>query len=353
MSDQYLWDRTGDPDPEVEQLERLLSPLRHQGRALDLDAVEAGESPAPRRGWRRALATAALILLGLGSWLATRRETPRDAGRAPEEGGWDVARLEGTPRLGAREVAGRGRWAVGQWLETDGASRARVRVGAIGTVDVAPNTRLRLVGTGPREHRLALARGRIGADVLAPPRLFLVETPGALAVDLGCTYNLEVDAAGEGLLRVTRGFVSLEEGARRSYVPAGAVCRMRPGRGPGTPRFADASGPFQAALDAFDLDGRARQSLAMLLGAARPADGLTLWHLLARVDLPDRGVVYAQLARLVPPPGGVTREGVLRLDPAELEAWKSALEPAWPLAARKAKLLKKTGGEAWPPGAHR
>ncbi len=241
---------------------------------------------------------------------------------------------------------------MGQWLETDGGSRARVRVGAIGTVDVAPNTRLRLVGTGPREHRLALARGRIGADVLAPPRLFLVETPAALAVDLGCTYTLEVDAAGEGLLRVTRGFVSLEEGARRSYVPAGAVCRMRPGRGPGTPCFADAPEAFRAALDAFDFEGSPGHSLAILLGVARPADGLTLWHLLARVRVPDRGMVYDRLARLVPPPAGVTRGGVMRLDPGELEAWKSALAATWPLAARKGKLLKKSGGESWSPGAH-
>ena len=28
MSDDYLWDRSGKPDPEVKQLEDLLSPLR-------------------------------------------------------------------------------------------------------------------------------------------------------------------------------------------------------------------------------------------------------------------------------------------------------------------------------------
>ena len=283
-----------------------------------------------------------ILLVSGGVWLAKRGWPFAGASRRPEAG-WDVARLEGSPRLGPREVAEGGRWAVGEWLETDGTSRARVRIGAIGTLFVEPNTRLRLVGTGPDEHRLALARGTIAADVTAPPRLFLVETPAALAVDLGCTYTLEVDAAGAGILRVTRGFVSLEQGGRQSYVPAGAICRMRPGHGPGTPRFADAPATLQAALDAFDFEGPAAESLAIVLGAARPMDGLTLWHLLPRVDLSERGVVYDRLAALVPPPDAVTREGVLRLDAAHLEAWKTTLERSWPVTT-KMKVMKKTRG---------
>lgn len=342
MSDQYLWDLSGDPDPEVQELERLLSPLRHQARPLDFDAVPVEPLPSLHRRWQLSLAaTLILVVLG-GGWLALRRPPFRGTA-APAEAGWDVARLAGSPRLGPREVAEGGRWAVGEWLETDATSRARVRIGAIGTMDVEPNSRLRLVGTGPHEHRLALSRGKIGADVTAPPRLFLVETPAALAVDLGCTYTLEVDAAGGGLLRVTRGFVSLEQGGRQSYVPAGALCRMRPGHGPGTPRFADAPAPLQAALDAFDFDGATAESLAIVLGAARPMDGLTLWHLLPRVDLRERGGVYDRLATLVPPPGTVTREGVLRLDAAELEAWKAVLERSWPVST-KMKMMKKGRG---------
>lgn len=343
MSDDYLWDRSGPPDPEVARLERLLSPLRHQGGTLDVGATVATRPRALARALRPSLAAAAVVLLGTAAWLATRRErAPVEPSRA--EDGWEVARLEGAPRVGAREVPGTGRWSVGQWIETDGASRARVRVGGIGHVDVAPNTRLRLVEAGPGEHRLALARGAIGADVSAPPRLFLVETPAALAVDLGCTYTLEVDASGAGLLRVTRGFVSLEEGARRSYVPAGAVCRMRPGRGPGTPRFADAPEALEAALEAFDFEGQSSESLGLVLQTARPRDGLTLWHLLARVPPADRGRVFDRLAGVAPPPEGVTRVGVLGLDASMLEAWKGALEATWPAAARKAKLYKKAGG---------
>jgi hypothetical protein len=55
MSD-YLWDKTGEPDAEVEHLATLLSSMRHTPRPLTLPLEgAAGESPRPRRRveWRR------------------------------------------------------------------------------------------------------------------------------------------------------------------------------------------------------------------------------------------------------------------------------------------------------------
>ena len=38
MNDDYLWDRTGEPDPEIQQLEQVLGMLRYQPRPLELPA---------------------------------------------------------------------------------------------------------------------------------------------------------------------------------------------------------------------------------------------------------------------------------------------------------------------------
>jgi hypothetical protein len=65
------------------------------------------------------------------------------------------------------------------------------------------------------------------------------------------------------------------------------------------------------------------------LNQARPRDTLTLWHLLSRVNEEDRLHVYNKLTAFAPPPDGVTREGVLRLDQSMLEAWRQVLEPGW------------------------
>ena len=36
MNDDYLWDKTGEPDPEIQQLENILGELRYQPRALEI-----------------------------------------------------------------------------------------------------------------------------------------------------------------------------------------------------------------------------------------------------------------------------------------------------------------------------
>lgn len=274
--------------------------------------------PPPRRALGISLALGALLLIG-AAWRATRPPLPS----------WEVARLAGEPVAGRGRVAGTGRLRVGEWLETDGRSRARLRVADIGEVEVAPNSRLHLLATRRNEHRIALTRGKLRAVIDAPPRLFLVETPSALAVDLGCAYTLEVDDAGGSLLRVTAGYVAFERDAWQSLVPAGALCRTRPGLGPGTPRFADAPPPLRSSLDALDGGWGGPDDLRAVLDAARPRDSLTLWHLLLRASSADRVRIYDRLAALVPPPSGVRRDGVLQLDRKMLDRWKIALETEW------------------------
>ena len=270
--------------------------------------------PEPRRigMFRWQWAAASLAVIGaVVAWYATRPPAPS----------WEVSRLEGSPSTSAIKV--------GEWLQTDATSRARITVGNIGTVDVEPNTRLRLVAASPTEHRLTLAHGEISAVVTAPPRLFLVDTPASTAVDLGCAYKIKTDESGDGVLRVTSGWVSLEWKGRESLVPAGADCRTRSRTGPGTPYFADAPEALQEALAAFDFRGGRPDALGTILNQARVRDTLTLWHLLSRVDPADRVRVFNRMVDLVPLPSGVSREKALQLDPATLKSWREELAWKW------------------------
>jgi hypothetical protein len=310
MDDHYLWDRSGPADPDVEKLEKLLAPLRHTGSAPQL--------PARRRKVWPALAAAASVLVAIALAAVVR---PRPA--------WDVARVEGAPRVGQEHIGATGKLPVGGWLETDGSSRANVRVGAIGHVEVAPNSRLRLVKARFTDHRLALERGAIEARIWAPPRLFFVETPSALAVDLGCVYSLRVDDSGDGVLSVKAGWVQLTRGGRDALVPAGATCVMRAGRGPGTPSYDDASPAFREALGRYDFGGADAEALDTALREARKRDALTLWHLLMRASGKEQDRVFSRLAELIPPPPGVTREAIRRREDRALELWRDQLELPW------------------------
>lgn len=284
-------------------------------------ALDAGIKP--KRVFRPSvramgLATAAALGVGVFTWYALR---------APKAE-WDVVRLEGTPSVGTRLIE-HGKIEVGEWLQTDASSRARIAVGDIGTVEVAPNTRVRMVASRPGEQRLRLARGEITASVSAPPRLFFVDTPASTAVDLGCAYTMKADGDGNGLLRVTLGWVALEWEGRESLVPAGASCRTRQKVGPSTPYFEDASQAFLEALGRFDDGGGGREALDTVLAEARVRDTLTLWHLLSRVELPERQLVFNRIVELVPLPRGVSPDKALRLDSATLKLWREELAWKW------------------------
>jgi hypothetical protein len=177
--------------------------------------------------------------------------------------------------------------------------------------------------------RIALDRGTIHVHVWAPAGQFVVDTPSAVIVDLGCSYTLQVDDSGAGLVHTTLGWVGFKLNGREAFIPAGAACATRPKVGPGTPYFEDASSDFRAALARFDLEDtpqRRAGDLAIVLDQARKRDALTLWHLLARVeDEGQRVLVYDRLRELAPPPAGVTQEGILRLDQSMLDLWWNEL----------------------------
>jgi hypothetical protein len=266
-----------------------------------------GERPRENRTFRWVFAAVALAVAGFTYWLVAHRMDER----------WEVARIDGAPSVGSKQLRENGKIAVGEWMETDGSSRARIKVGEIGSVEVEPNTRLRVVNEKPAEHRIALERGEIRAKISAPPRLFFVDTAAGTAVDLGCEYTLNADS---GLLTVTKGWVSFQWKDLESLVPAGASCRTRTANGPGIPYFDDAPAALKQALDL---------PLGVVLAEARGRDTLTLWHLLARVNQGDRERVYDRIGALTRIPAGISREKALRLDPETLNHLREELAWTW------------------------
>jgi FecR protein len=354
-SGDYLWDRSGTPDPEIQQLESLLAEFRHAKRpltlpsaalqeesvipseagtsspsgtfhAVNLSSISAHSGPAT---WFPRLAAAAIILFAIASLFFV---PPRPVS-APELGpGWNVANIEGTPQIGSSSIStnqSAAKLHVGQTLTTNSSSRASLSDSDLGEIQIDPNSRVRLLQTDANHKRLQLDVGTIHAAIWAPPGQFVVDTPSAVAVDLGCAYTLQVSPDGSGSIRTTLGWVGFHLNGRDSFIPAGAMCSTRPKLGPGTPYFEGASQSFREALHTFDRSNpsseEASAALSTILSQARPRDGLTLWHLLSRTTASDRAKVYARFAQLVPPPAGVTRNGILQLDPQMLDLYWNAL----------------------------
>ena len=336
--------------PEIEA--RLSEPLLQEAaagleRRRNGPARRASRQPTqrPRRARFRAWHAAALVVaLAVGAsawWLVPRLFSPA----------WEVVRLDGTPRVGETQLADTGKLHRGEWLETDDQSRAALDVGVIGHVEVEPNTRLQLVEARAKNHRLALEAGTIHVRIWAPPRLFFVETPSALAIDLGCTYTLHVDSTGGSLLHVTSGYVELQHDERTSVVPGGSMCLTRPGLGPGTPFDENASEAFREALNRLDFEDGGADALTALLAEARPEDTATLWRLMYEIDPAERGRLYDRLVELVPPPDGITRDAVLRADIEAIRTWDLHLgldlDDGWFLRFFKKKKARAISNGEW------
>ena len=293
----YLWDKTGEPDAEVQALEERLRPL--------------GRLPPPpqwsgRRGrrWRwLGLAAAAALALALGASLLRTRPATRPGH------GWELAWLEGASWSDARVVRAE-TLAEGEWIETREA-RARLAVGRegdeIGQVRLEPGTRIGLVDPGDRRHRLSLARGVIHATIWAPAwrlrRRHALGRRGRHGLPLHARGGR--GAAPGCCASSPAGSASSTAGSSRSC-PAGALCATRKGVGPGTPFFESATPGLRSGArgDRLRPAGGSRRARPWSASSPKPRarDALSLWHLLSRTAGEERGRVYDRLHALVPAP---------------------------------------------------
>jgi FecR protein len=305
MNEDYLWDRSGPPDPKIERLEQTLAPLRYRHRS---DLLHASHR-APGRWWGMA-AAAAVVALGV----ALELRTP-----PPPVTAWQVDSLQGHASMGSRQAAVSMSLRAGQVLRTGGDTEMTLRADEFGTIAIGPDSELRAA----TNRQMLLEHGQLHARIWAPPNQFVVDTPSARAVDLGCEYTVSVDAQGDGLLSVTMGWVAFQSGDQEVFIPAGASCVTHKRQGPGIPFYQDATEPLRRSLAAFEHGDTG--ALSAVLAAVRPADAITVWHLLTRVPQVDRGRVFDRFEELVTLPKEVRREDVVRRDAHAIDLCWNAL----------------------------
>ena len=311
MSDDYLWDRSGPPDPDVQRLEELLSPLRHDA---PLDEVRVQRKR--RRPWLVggiAIVVAAAAVIVVVAW-------PRAHRSACSGGtGFAFSGEGGTVSCGGTSVA-KGVLPVGGQLDT-GAHEASLSIADIGTAELGAHTRVRLERTDRERHQLALESGHMHARVNAPPRLFAVTTPHTSVVDLGCEYTIDIDDTGAGAISVRIGSVELATPSGALVVaPAGTHTRLFAGQQPGLPVGHSANDAVRSAVAAYEQGDP--NAVDALLAAAEDKDAITLIAL-AAVDDAHRAAVLARLVELSPPPDAEITVDTAMRDPAKLATWRN------------------------------
>lgn len=314
----YLWDRSGPADPEVQKLETLLANYRMAERPLRFPAREP--QGLSIRAWRLgfALAVCAVIALALFAYRAYNTA----------KSGYPFLAEQGHPDVEGRSMKS-GILHVGQSLETTAGERVRIQVATIGEVEVRDQSQLKLLESREGRQRLAMPYGTMHARIYAPPAVFVVDTPAARAIDLGCEYTLKVDKNGNGHLSVDLGWVQLEYSGTKSLVPSGMVAEIASG-GLITPAYyPDATQSFRESLVRWSVsdtmtDPERLQLLDTLLKEARLRDSMTLVNLFFRThSSAERAHLFDRLNQLVPAPPEVKRDDVV-------SGSFNAVGPWWP-----------------------
>jgi hypothetical protein len=308
--DAYLWDPAAPAADDVRVIERALAPLRFDAHRQRLTLPARPRGSGRSRRWIYGLAAAAVVVVIAGAWLAQTRW------RWPDGHPWTIA---------AGPAGAPDRLAVGTPLQLSGSEEARIHVARIGTMSVMGDAHLILRSTGGSRHRLQLDRGSLRVRVWAPPGSVNVLTPAGEVIDLGCEFDLAVNAAGATTVSVRSGWVLIVNGSGETLVPAGAGSGMRADQRPGAPVFADASLAFAAAVRS--LESRGPDPIAdvdRILATARVRDVLTLLVLVQR-ESPGRERLAARAADLAPPPTDVTMTEVLRGDVGAVDRWRDTL----------------------------
>jgi len=315
LRDAYLWDPAAEPSPEVLAFEDRLAIARFEATRRPLQLA-----PARTVAWFRQpvfafAACLALAIVGFSVTMWWRLSWPSGAA-------WDVAINRSSGALLRSQLR------PDQRLQFDAAS-ARVSIARIGTMQVEPGSALTLLESTSRRHRVLLDRGAVSVRVWAPPGRFSFSTPAGWVIDMGCVFDLSVDAGGTSRVRVKTGWVQLDNGWGESLIPAGASSVMAASARPGVPVYDDAPPLFAKHVREFERapDDNARAALAGdIIRTARTRDVLTLLMLASTVHSGVERPLLERAAQLFPPPTQVSVEGIVAGDRAQLWRWYGTLD---------------------------
>ncbi len=307
MTDDYLWDGSGTPDPEIQRLESLLAEFRHRrsptrsSRRIVLPRhsnLAACFSKCP--GFLASPPLPSFSSLScVGLFFSRRPRTPPDTGPS-----WNVASLEGAPQIGSqfafrhsirRQTLCRPN-SHHQFLFARFPFRKRSR----------RNSNRSQFSRSPPANRSETTNAFNSMSApftppsgLLPANSLWTRPPPSPSISVAPTRSKSRPTAPAPFAPRSAGSASISTAATRSSPQAPCASRA-PRSAPALPISKTPANPFAKLSTVFDLteqstDARSKQ-LNTVLSQARPRDGLTLWHLLSRTTGPERAQVYARFA---------------------------------------------------------
>ncbi|HVO73316.1 MAG TPA: zf-HC2 domain-containing protein [Ignavibacteriaceae bacterium] len=228
---------------------------------------------------------------------------------------WQVSGLQGQYKINGKILAG-GELNEDDALETFSNS-AVIIVPEGGSVNLNPWSKIQR----KEENVLLLLKGGFTSESRGSKESFRAQVFGSEIKCKGASveYKTEFNNDKSAELSVFKGKVIITGSSLESIVIPGFICSITE-KGPGIPVNTKSSNEVKKAFEILSFY-KDQDSFNKILNEGGLEDGVSLWHLLKRINGDNRGALFNKLYSLYVPPKGVDQESILRLKDDALNSW--------------------------------
>lgn len=238
---------------------------------------------------------------------------------------WKVRTLIGTVFINGR-VDEMGRWDEGTSLYVQQYSKVVVSIPNSGRMEVNESSLLILEKAKDDENTIVMKRGKIQIENTETQPDLAVEINKYSIHDRGGAVTITVDDAENIFISVELGFVEIKVEGRTLFVDEGYYCELLTGNSAATPYRLDAPDTLKQQIQLIDYQNGGDAVIQKVMELARDSDILTLLALIPKASGTYRAALYDRISKTYPPPGTITKDGIINLDKDMLEDWWYEIE---------------------------
>lgn len=211
-------------------------------------------------------------------------------------------------------------------LKTENDSRVIINVPHTGTIRVEPNSSIQLLTAKSGNNVISFKSGSLKIVTNSDLPDFKIKFTNFDLIDYGASYTVSFDPLNNIDLVVEFGYVGIRKADSEIFINENYSCKIINREIVSTPFRTDASSEFIDLVLSYEKTDNTTELLDKITSKAREEDALTLLELLKKVSAVDRQILFQSISNFFPPPIGVTRNGIMRLDPDMLQMWWEEIE---------------------------
>ncbi|MBI1939315.1 MAG: zf-HC2 domain-containing protein [Ignavibacteriales bacterium] len=238
---------------------------------------------------------------------------------------WKVRTLLGSVFINGR-IDELGRWDEGTSLFLQQYSKAVVSIPSTGRMEVNENSLLILEKAKKGDNAIVMKRGKIQIENTEQMPDLAIQIKNYRIHDHGGAVTLTVDDAENILISVELGYVEIKGEGRILFVDEGYNCELRTGSFTGTPYRSEAPDTLKQLIQLIDYQNGGDAAIQKVIDLASDSDILTLLALIPKASGTYRAALYDKISKTFPPPGTITKEGIINLDQYMFEDWWYEIE---------------------------